>query len=240
MMFTRPSLSIAVICLNNADLIDGCITACTFADEVCIVDGGSSDGSWEKLQALAKELAQFCEIKLQQHRWGGHFGDQRNRSFAMCSKDWIMRVDTDELPSRQVVDGVYSILTGLSTLYDGVRVKQMNLYPDREHYAANLGGWETHARIFRRDVLPDSPWMGHVHEYVPVVEHCTCDWNVNMIHSGWLDPDEYRRKEDFYRAIPGSGFTSRGSLVDRHYEVRDVPPNVRPWPGPDLSKVRSH
>lgn len=72
-----------------------------FCDEVCIVDGGSTDGTWEKLQTLASNNQ---KIKLKQvirdwshPRHAVFDGAQKAEARAMCTSDFCWQMDSDEI-----------------------------------------------------------------------------------------------------------------------------------------------
>jgi glycosyltransferase involved in cell wall biosynthesis len=215
-------VSVAMISLNDGKNIYNAIKGCDFADEIVIVDGGSSDITKYQLGKAAIEFGD--KLKFFENRWPNHFGDQRNISFSKCTGDWILRVDTDEICGTQLRGSIHGFLTETPDECISVRIRQNNLVMDGDHYAANLGGWETHPRLFRN--TGNLKWIGQVHEWVEGVNHSCTDWNVCVIHAGWLDVEKLREKEKNYMKIPGSGFEKEGSLTERHYEIRKLPKGI--------------
>jgi len=215
-------LSVAIITLNDGHNLYNALISCDFADEIVIIDGGSSDAT--KLMVAKADQLMPDKIKFYSNPWPNHFGEQRNVSFGLCTGDWIMRVDSDEVCGTQLRGAIKPCLEELPGECLSVRIRQNNLVQDIYHYAANLGGWETHPRIFRN--TGNLNWVGQVHEWVEGVGHMCTDWNVCVIHAGWLDKEKLRKKEDNYRKIPGSGFEVEGSLTDRHYEIRKLPEGI--------------
>jgi len=223
-------LSVAIIAKENEDIIEGCLRSCYFADEICVVDGSPNGGTAKIAVAVLEDMyskKQIVRGVVQCALWPDNFAQQRNISFVHCTGTWIMRVDTDEKPSLELIEGIRSALGRCSA--SSIRIKQVNLYPDERHYAANFDPWETHPRIFRAAALPENPWEGQIHESIPAVRHSVQNWDVAMIHFGWLDREKWQAKEDYYRTIPGSGFYEKGDLVDRPCEVRELPTALR-WP----------
>lgn len=224
-------LSLAIIGLNEIDYLPQCLDSLTaFADEIVFVDGGSQDGTLELVKSWHGEHPGIA-VKLGVSPWANDFSAQRQVSFDACSGDWIMRVDCDETTSSAVRLSVKRVLASLPQQCLAVRVRQLNFYPDEEHYAADCGGWETWPRIWRR--IPGLTWVGAVHEHVMVrgkdgelreiPEARIWDWNAVVFHRGWLDRKRRQDREDLYRQIPGSGFTKEGDLVDRRYVIKRVP-----------------
>ncbi len=84
----RPRLSAVIIAFNEAGRIGRCIDSLRFADEVIVLDGGSSDDT----VAIARARGARVEIAAE---WPG-FGPQKNRALALADGDWILSLDADE------------------------------------------------------------------------------------------------------------------------------------------------
>tara|TARA_Y100000310_G_scaffold343272_1_gene450123 strand:- start:2322 stop:2960 length:639 start_codon:yes stop_codon:yes gene_type:complete len=202
----------------------------SFADEVVIVDGSSVDKTEAVVRAWADKYLS-ADVKYGICEWQDDFALQRNQSFKYCTGDWILRMDCDEVTSPNIRLGIKRMLSELPSTCLAVRIKQLNLYPNNEHYAADCGGWETWPRIFRN--IEALEWTGRVHEHVAlrsedgelvdIPEQNTWDWHVSMIHRGWLEKARRQEREKLYITIPGSGFEKKGDLINRKYEVRSIP-----------------
>ncbi len=70
------------------------------ADELLIVDGGSTD----RTLAIAREHG--CRVV---HRPLTDFREQRNFAQAQCANDMVLFVDSDELPSDELVQAIASL-----------------------------------------------------------------------------------------------------------------------------------
>lgn len=68
-----------------------------WADEIVIVDGFSTDGTWEYLQEQAK-LDKRIKIKQSKHLTPEtyHFGKGRQVAYDMSTSDWVFWIDADE------------------------------------------------------------------------------------------------------------------------------------------------
>ena len=84
----KPRLSIALIAHNEAHQLRACLASVAWADEVVVVENGSTDGTAE----LARELG---AIVMSTPDWPG-FGAQKNRALEACTGDWILVLDCDE------------------------------------------------------------------------------------------------------------------------------------------------
>jgi glycosyltransferase involved in cell wall biosynthesis len=83
-----PTLSVAVITLNEAQRIERCLRSVRFADEIVVVDSGSVDGTREIARRLGATVIETPD-------WPG-FGPQKNRALAACRGRWVLSIDADE------------------------------------------------------------------------------------------------------------------------------------------------
>lgn len=89
-------ISIIVPVFNTAEYIEQCInslTSQTFQDiEILIVDDGSTDNSWEKLEGMSLE---FPQIRLFRKSNGGQ-GSARNLALDNAQGNYVLFVDSDD------------------------------------------------------------------------------------------------------------------------------------------------
>ena len=83
---SRPS-AIVIVAKDEADNITDCVASARFADEVLVLDSGSSDDT----VALAREAG----ARVVQTDWPG-YGPQVARGFGMCQRRWVLSLDADE------------------------------------------------------------------------------------------------------------------------------------------------
>ena len=117
---TRPSLSIIIIALNEANNIVDCINSAKFADEVLVIDSGSTDNT--------VVLAIAAGAQVLQTNWPG-YGTQQNRGIDAAKGDWIFSLDADERISADLANDILSaIKTAVNYVYD---VPRSSLYVSR-------------------------------------------------------------------------------------------------------------
>src|SRR5512142_1137422 len=83
-----PSLSVILITKNEAANIRDCLQSVAWADEIVVVDSGSTD----ETAAIAREMGAQVHIHAD---WPG-FGPQKNRALGYASNDWVFSIDADE------------------------------------------------------------------------------------------------------------------------------------------------
>lgn len=84
---TRQPLSVAIITLNAASQLEDCLKSARFADDIVVVDSGSTDGT----QALAMRYG----ARVIDQPWLG-FGPQKQFAVEAARHDWVLCLDADE------------------------------------------------------------------------------------------------------------------------------------------------
>lgn len=97
-----PGLSLVMITRNEASRLRRCVASVPFADEVVVVDHGSSDGT----AALARELG---AVVIETDDWPG-FGAQKNRALAAARGHWVLSLDADEWLSPELAERVRQVV----------------------------------------------------------------------------------------------------------------------------------
>ena len=92
----KPTLSIGILTKNEARLIGRCIESALFADEVIVLDSGSTDNTLAIAQQLGAKTYTSAD-------WQG-FAVQRNRLLDHVTSDYIFFLDADEVitPELQI------------------------------------------------------------------------------------------------------------------------------------------
>ncbi len=80
-------LSVAIVTCNEAANIRRTLESVKWADEIVVVDSGSTDGT----VAMAAEYG----AKVHHRAWEG-YGRQVNRALDLCTCPWILNLDADE------------------------------------------------------------------------------------------------------------------------------------------------
>ena len=81
-------LSVIVITKNEEASIGACLASVDWADEIIVVDSGSTDGTAEICRRHRASVHVAAD-------WQG-FGPQKNRALALAKGEWILSLDADE------------------------------------------------------------------------------------------------------------------------------------------------
>lgn len=96
LIMNQIKVTVYAICKNEKDNVEAWVKCFSKADYVCVLDTGSDDGTWEKLQKLQKKYKNLIIDQKIIKPW--RFDTARNESLKLCPKDttiWFM-VDLDE------------------------------------------------------------------------------------------------------------------------------------------------
>ena len=150
-----PRVSVTIITLNEAEHIAAAIDSASWADEVIVVDAGSTDDT--------VAIARGKGARVESRTWTGWI-DQKNHAAGLASHDWIFSLDADERIPTTLAQEIRSVLQS-EPAARGYRVPRVTFH---------LGRW-----VRTTDFYPDfqtrlydrraARWRGkYVHESVAV------------------------------------------------------------------------
>lgn len=90
---TRQPLSVVIITLNAASQLEDCLKSARFADDIVVVDSGSTDGT--------QNLAMRYGARVIDQSWLG-FGPQKQFAVESARHDWVLCLDADERVSPEL------------------------------------------------------------------------------------------------------------------------------------------
>lgn len=133
------SLSVIVITKNEAAHIGACLDSVAFADEIIVVDSGSTDDTCE-IAASRGALVACTED------WPG-FGPQKNRALDLATKEWVLSIDADERVTPELAQAIQRVLAAPQA--DAYRIARLSSFGGR--WIRHSGWWPDHVlRLFRR------------------------------------------------------------------------------------------
>ena len=133
------TLSIALITLDEAANLPRTLASVRIAQEVVVVDSGSSDGT--------QQLARAAGAHLFEEPWKG-FAGQKNAAIAHCTSDWVLSLDADEEVSPELATEIAALLRG-DPACDAYRIPRLNHFLCQP--LRHGGYWpDPKLRLFRR------------------------------------------------------------------------------------------
>lgn len=115
MQASVEKLSVYILTYNSPQYLPQVLGACKMvADEIVIVDSGSTDNTLDVARSYN------CKIF---HRALDNFREQRNFAHQCCSNKWVLAVDSDEIPSPELVAEIKRLKEG-GFQQDAYRIKR--------------------------------------------------------------------------------------------------------------------
>ena len=99
-MSTR--LSVVMIAKNAADLLPDCLASVAWADEIVLLDSGSTDNTVEVARAAGAKVYTNTD-------WQG-YGIQRQRAQEYATGDYVLMLDTDERITPELQQAIQTVL----------------------------------------------------------------------------------------------------------------------------------
>jgi glycosyltransferase involved in cell wall biosynthesis len=126
---SRLPVTVTIITLNEEAHIENAIRSAAWAEEVVVVDSGSTDRT--------VEIAESLGAKVVARKWPG-YGQQKNYAQQLARHEWVLNIDADEVIPAELADEIQDKLTQLMDSPDSVK----GFYIARKTYY--LGRWIRH------------------------------------------------------------------------------------------------
>ena len=190
--------SIVIICRNGSKEIARTLSGLIgMADDIVVYDTGSTDGT--------QDLVRTFPVRLIEGEWRG-FGPTKNIANALANHDWILSLDSDEVPD----DRLKQALTDFNppsnnTVYSCSFLNFIGDTPLR----FGEWGWDHHVRLFNRTQVK---WDAEpVHEQLIFPLNVQRERLPGKIHHRTVrDWADHRRKMDQYATMNAQKYVEQG------------------------------
>lgn len=189
-------LSVIVITKNEILNLGHCLRSVQFADEVVVLDSGSTDGT----QALARSLGARV---IESAEWPG-FGPQKNRALAAATGDWVFSIDADEQVTPELAAQLREAMA--AGPFDAYTVNRRSNFCGQ--YMAHSGWYPDRVlRLFRRGRALFSHDI--VHERV-IAEGPVGRLTGDLLHNSMPSFESVLAKMDRYSTAGAQALHARG------------------------------
>jgi glycosyltransferase involved in cell wall biosynthesis len=190
-------VSAIVITRNSEPTIRRCIESLKWADEIVVVDSGSTDGTLEICRELGAAVHQTSD-------WPGH-GPQKNRALDLARGTWIVSLDSDEWMTAE-------LLAEVTRAIAGPEGKAAFAIPRRSSFCGRFmrhsGWWPDYVvRLFRRDAARFSE--DHTHDRL-LINGATGKLKAPIMHEAITDLDQMLLKMNLYSTTSARMFHRSG------------------------------
>jgi glycosyltransferase involved in cell wall biosynthesis len=207
------TLSVAIITKNEEANLPRTLASVRWADEVVIVDDGSTDRT--------PEIAREFGAKFFSEEWKG-FGAQKNSAIAKCTSDWVLSLDADEEVSPELANEIRALLASQAqcdafflprrNFFLGRWMRHGGYYPDPKLRLFRRGTAQFEERAVHETIRPTGP-TGRLHG--------------DLLHHAYATLDSYIEHMNRYSALGAAQAIARGktsqSLFGFFWNVWIVP-----------------
>jgi len=190
-------LAVVILTRNEEKNIRAAIESASFADEIIVIDSGSTDGT----EAIAKELgAKFFSRAMDEAGFAG----QRNFALEVAASDWIFYLDADErIPAggeaiiRTAMKERAAYSVARESMVMGRAIRHGVYRPDRV------------VRLFPKEAVH---WVGKVHERA----ECSLPekaLDMTLAHYTNADWAQYFQKFNEYTTLMAERMAEHGKHV---------------------------
>lgn len=190
----NPSLSVVIICRNEAHIIGRTIAAALrISDDVVVVDSGSTDGTQQVVTAAGARLIETD--------WQG-YGANKNKGVAAAKRDWILSIDADEVPDETLIERISGQTFGnAKTVYNirfraflGDKMIRFGEWAGDQHirlYNRHTVAWNE-AAVHEGLIFPEGARIvtlkGYIHHYT---SRNLQDFASKQVHYAMLNAEKY-------------------------------------------------
>lgn len=184
-------ISLCLIVKNEEKFLSRCLeNAARFADEIIIVDTGSTDKT--------KEIAEKFTDKIFDFEWINDFSAARNFAFSKATMDYQMWLDADDVIPEKSVKEINELKGKLNDDAEIVTMKYVLSFDQNN----NPGFYSTRERLFKRS--KNYQWIDPVHECIPL-EGSIYYTDIEIWHKKEVSEIVSTRNIDIYRALEEGG-----------------------------------
>lgn len=192
----RPTITALVLTKNEEEMLPLCLERLSWADEMLVVDSGSSDRT--------VDLAATAGAKVLHHEFR-NFSDQTNWGFSKAAGDWILQIDADELVGAKLRDSV--LRTVASDPGEDIFELKRDSYVFGRRMKSSSWSGEWIPRLFRKGSVT---FAGEVHQDPQVNGRPVGRLDGVLIHHTYRSTAKYFEKFELYSTLWAEKAKARG------------------------------
>lgn len=190
-------ISLCLIVKNEEEVLARCLeSAKDFADQIIIVDTGSTDKT--------KEIAQKYTDKIYDFEWINDFSAARNFAFSKAAMDYQMWLDADDVVPEISIKKINELKKTLDADIEIVAMRYVLSF-DMD---GNATFYSTRERLFKKS--KNYQWIDPVHECIPLIGNVKYT-DIEIWHQKMKLEVVSTRNLDIYKSLENTGkdFTPR-------------------------------
>ena len=195
------TVSVIVIAKNEEPSIARALRSVAWADEIVVVDSGSSDRTVD----IARELGAKVTVT---GDWPG-FGPQKNRALDLATGDWVLSLDADEWLTETSADEIRRAIGAGATGAAAFRLPRRSSFCGR--FMRHSGWWPDYVvRLFRRGSARFSD--DSVHERL-IMDGTVGTLREPIMHETFVDLEDMLVKMNSYSTLTARRLRQDGKMA---------------------------
>ncbi len=192
----NPRLSVTIVARDEAARIGDCIDRVSWADEIIVLDSGSTDGTQDICRARGATVVEAS--------WEG-YAAQKNTAIEKARHPWVLSLDADEMVSDALGEQIRAVLRADGPA-DGFRIPRKNIFFGK--WLRHGDHWPDHqVRLFRKGLGQFKSKA--VHESVEVSGQVS-ELTEPLEHHSYRDFREFFDRQVRYAALAAEELHARG------------------------------
>ena len=189
-------LSVSVISYNEERIIEKMLESVfPIADEIIILDSYSKDNT--------KEIAKKYGAKIFEKQWTD-FVTQKNHALNLCSNDWVLCLDCDEILTEKLIEDIKRAIT--ENKFNGFYLKRKTVYLGKLlNYA-----WQPDLNLRLVNKAGNPRWIGQdVHESL-IIDGEVGILNGDLLHYSYSDIKHHFEKTITLSKLSANAYYKKG------------------------------
>lgn len=197
-MNVKLPVSVFIIAKDEADVIAAAVRSVVeWADEVLVVDSGSTDGT--------QAIAEASGAKVIFHEWQG-FGQQKSFSEKQCRNDWLLNIDADEAVTPELAEEINALFSSSAPAAAAYAMRwQLVFGREQKPRPFAAGGWVT--RLYNRRL---AGFRDHsIHDSV-ITEGKVVKLSRVLTHRNYRSYSHWQKKMEKYSTMQAEDMFRKG------------------------------
>ncbi len=203
-------VSVIIPTYNEEENLRELLPLVQWADEVLVIDSFSTDGTCQVAESLGATL--------RQHEYE-YSAAQKNRAIQWVKNDWILLIDADERPTKDLILEIQTMLYNPSIPHQAYWIRRQNYFMGQK---IRFSGWQNDAviRFFNRSSCQ--------YEDKKVHAEIQCNGSTSRLkavfkHYTYRDMDHFMEKMERYAAWSAVDHASKTKKVTvYHLSIKPI------------------
>lgn len=188
-------LTALVISKDEEEKIEDCLKSLLFADEIVMIDSGSTDGTIE--------IAKSYGVRVVHNDWPGYIG-QRNFAKKFAEGEWVLSLDADERVSPELRDEIIKVLKNPKA--DGYAIPRVVFYINR--WIRHCGWYpDRKIRLFKKE---KGVWGGENPHDKVILDGKVENLNGDLYHLSFDDISDHIRTIQNFTSVAADERVAKG------------------------------